>query len=468
MVQGEALHERLLATLDGSARPALADDGGAWTNVELRAAVERWRSGIRQAAAGNPRPVAVVGEKSRQAVAAIIGTLCAGRAYSTFDPVESAFRVTARLASLRPSAIVDLDGRADAWGLRGFAPIVPAFDLLVPDSSQPSLDASGLAYVLFTSGSTGAPRGVAVGHRAAVLAREKYLETAAFVPGDIVANDIPLIFDVASLDVLGALAGGAVVQLIPLSAAETAGELALRIERSGATHGFTVPTVADLLLADGAVLPPSFRRLFLTGEKVGARLEALLLRAGVDVINAYGMTEAPWVAVGRLGTGRNCFDLPGPNDPVQVEIADDGEIVLRGPGLHSAIVDPGMALGRDPGPVAAYRTGDFAIRMAKSRFEFLGRRDRHVRFDGFRIELGEIESVIEAVAPEVMALAAYDDVSGRLSIGLAPRTPRSELDIENIRARATACLPEYLSSLEYRILASTPQTITGKKSHVRN
>lgn len=461
---GACFHRTLLAGLDGPERRVLTDDRASWTNRELLDAAMRFAAGIRRRADGNRRPVAIVGTKSCEAVAAVIGALCAGRAFSTFDPIENAWRVRTRLAALRPSAIVDLDGLASSWDLHPLGPVVDALPALAPDHTQPDMAGDGLAYVLFTSGSTGAPRGVAVGHRAAVLARSAYLRAADIGHGDVVANDIPLIFDVSTLDVLGGLSAGAAVRLIPLSATEDSTELHDRLAACGATTSFTVPTVADLLFTDRAP-PTSLRRIFLTGEKIGVRLHARLTRANVEVVNAYGMTEAPWVATGRLDYGRNVFDFPAPDDPVQVELARDGEIVLRGPGLHSVIAGPETDLATDPGPVDAYRTGDYANRVDGGRFRFLGRRDRHVRYEGYRIELGEIESIVEMAAPDVLAFATLDEEPGTLTVGIAPRPGKPAPDLQATRAAAEHMLPEFLSRLGWQALPRAPRTVTGKKDY---
>lgn len=464
MSSRETLHGGLIDALDGPVRRALSDHRGKMSNVELLAEANRWRAGIQRMIPGNHRPVAVLGEKSCMAVAAIIGVLMSGRAFSTFDPIEKCPRVRSRLQALRPSAILDLDKVGDGWGLCSIAPVIDDVQSIAPDDAKPVLDASGLAYVLFTSGSTGAPRGVAVGHRAATLARAAYLQAAEIKPGDVVANDIPLIFDVATLDVLGGLAAGAEISLIPLQATDSARALHESLRGSQASIGFTVPTVADLLFADFRP-PVSLRRLFLTGEKVGARLAERLSRLSLDVINAYGMTEAPWVASGRLAAGRNVFELPANDDPVQVRIAEDGEIILRGPGLHSAIITPDMPLDTDIGPVSSYSTGDFGTLIGSGRFQFLGRRDRHIRFEGFRIELGEIESVVENFAPEVLAYASFNERDGSLNVQISPRIESQDLFIASVRERSLKALPGFLPPLRWSVMPKAQRTATGKKDH---
>lgn len=416
-------------------------------------------------AADNPAPVAILGKKSALCIGVALGALFSGRAFCFFDPVEKSQRVRNRISCLGPSAVIDIDGY---FGHLIQSLPFPNVSLAEgqPEMTEHSIvfEPNRIAYVMFTSGSTGEPRGITVGHRAAVLARERYLNCTHLSETDNIVSDIPLIFDVSTLDVMGGLASGACVNLATIAETESEHLLHEKFLSTRSASAFTVPTVADLMFSKNRGLP-YLRTLLLTGELIGERLARRLESLRVNTINAYGMTEAPWVTTGRLTDGRNLLDIPSTSDPVSISIAEDGEIVLSGEGLFSGYATQSFDYTRDPGPVSEYRTGDYGTLLSDGKLQFLGRRDRHIRYDGYRIELGEIESLIEQASHDVLAYASYDPISKLISVGIAPSNPDAAVDLPMVQRRSQESIPYFMFPKDWRILNVAPRTVTGKKSH---
>ncbi len=467
ITKGDTFHGAIYSALTrGGDRTFLRDQTERWNNQDILSFSQRIHHIISSLAKSNRAPVAIMARNSAKAVSVALGALFSGRAYSFFDPIEKDVRIRNRLNVLCPSVVIDVDGLFCDF-ISGFP--FPATSLKdgIPETAETKIifEPNGIAYVLFTSGSTGHPRGIAVGHRASVLARKQYLCCTGLQASDQIVSDIPLIFDVSTLDVMGGLAAGACVNMANASITETEGELFSLLQETCSVSAFTVPTVADMIFSSSSRLP-KLRNLLLTGELVGARLAARLKNLGINTINAYGMTEAPWITTGRLSDGRNILDMPSLNDPVSIRISNDGEILISGEGLFSGFVTPFYDYTNDPGPEPEYQTGDYGKLLKNGKIQLLGRRDRHIRHDGYRVELGEIESLIETGADDVLACATYDISKKQISVGIAPKSKSTLIDLEAIRAQSSDRIPYFMFPHHWYLLDELPRTITGKKNYL--
>lgn len=251
------------------------------------------------------------------------------------------------------------------------------------------------ALVLFTSGSSGEPKGIPLS-----LANIDYFlgwssRLLGLGSGDVVANLAPLGFDLSILDVLGAWRAGATVELFQAEAAYDPAGLAARLAREF-TGVYATPSLLMRLedrgglstkLADGRL-----KRVVYAGEAYPPGELKKLLRGGLDVYNFYGPTETNVCAfhrVARRDLGRPAIPIGGPPAGTTLSIVD-GELEVRGPGVMRGYLAGAPCRGR-------FRTGDRAARDEKGRLVFLGRRDRQVKFRGRRVEPEEIEAVLNAL-----------------------------------------------------------------------
>jgi amino acid adenylation domain-containing protein len=416
---------------------ALAWEGGFMTYGELSSRAAALAGRLRALGVGQDLVVGLFAERSPELVVGLLGVLAAGGAYLPLDPGLPGDRLAWMIEDAR-AAVVLTQRR-----LRQTLPAGPAAAVLLdPLDSLETLPADpaaagiawqdagapdlGLAYVLYTSGSTGQPKGVMVPHRGVCATLRWRLQEFALGPGDRVLQSIPLTFDPSVWQIFGALLAGAQLVLVPPDRQQDLGYLGQLIRNQGITIADFPPSLLGALLerqalpaAPAAPATPAkgaLRCLFVGGEVFQPDLKDRAVAAlGTGLYNIYGPTEACidiacWgcrrdlggrsVPVGRPIAGKRVFllddALAAVPSGVQGELCAGGDGLARGylgrPDLTAAafIPDPFAAT---PGE-RLYRTGDLARFRPDGVIELLGRIDRQVKIRGLRVELGEIEALL--------------------------------------------------------------------------
>lgn len=301
------------------------------------------------------------GPKSLSAAAAWLGCLRAGVPFVPLDPSWPAARVR------KVRALLEREG-------------------VLRDSD---------ALVLFTSGSSGEPKGIPLS-----LANIEYFlgwssRLLGLGAGDVVANLAPLGFDLSILDVLGAWRAGARVELFQREAAYDPAGLAARLAGEF-TFVYATPSLLMHLEDRGGfskrLAGGRLKRVVYAGEAYPPGELEKLLRGGLDVYNFYGPTETNVCAfhrVARRDLARRAIPIGGPPAGTTLRIVD-GALEVRGPGVMRGYLAGAPCRGR-------FLTGDRAARDEEGRLVFLGRRDRQMKFRGYRVEPEEIESVLNAL-----------------------------------------------------------------------
>ncbi|EIV91084.1 amino acid adenylation enzyme/thioester reductase family protein [Frankia sp. QA3] len=375
--------------------------------------------------------VAVSLPKGPEQVVAVLGVLAAGAAYVPVGVEQPPARV-ARIAATAGFSIVITTPSRTRWP-DGVTPLAlddrpggPAPDRLVLAAADDPARLDEPAYVLFTSGSTGQPKGVEVGHRAAMNTIDDLTERLGLGPDDRTLAVSALDFDLSVFDLFAPLsAGGAVVLVDEDSRREAArwGELV-------AGHRVTilncVPAVLDLILTvagGGPAGPPelgdSLRAVLLGGDRVGVDLPARLAAAvpGCRFLGLGGTTETAIhstvcevVGGGPVPPQWRSVPYGTPLRNVRLRVVDAlgrdcpdhvaGELWIGGAGVARGYLgDPERTADRFVTHAGArwYRTGDLARYLPDGTVEFLGRRDQQVKIRGFRVEPGEVEAALRAL-----------------------------------------------------------------------
>ncbi len=421
--------------------------------------------------------VAVLLPRSGDLVVALAAVLRAGAAYVPIDPEYPAERVAAILADATPSLLVT-DRAYDAE-----VPVL-RLDAELPDSETVAVNrpliGSDTAYVIFTSGTTGRPKGVAVSHEAIVnrllWMRDDYQITAS----DRILQKTPDGFDVSVWEFFLPLITGATVVVARDGGHKDPVYLAEVIEAQRVSVAHFVPSMLTAFLAsnpDPARLA-SLRRVFFSGEALPAvaALEADRLFANASLHNLYGPTEAAVdvtaqpvgsgdtavVPIGRPVLNTTTVVLDSWLRPVGPGVV--GELYLGGIQLaHGYLGQPALTASRF---VAAedgtrlYRTGDLVRWNGRGELEYLGRADDQVKIRGFRIELDEIRNVLES-HPQVKAAAvvAFDHPAGGKFLAAYLTTSGS---VDEVREYSARRLPDYMVPTVFTVLDSLPTTVNGK------
>jgi amino acid adenylation domain-containing protein len=433
------------------------------TYAELIDRVDRLAAEL---AACGVRPGSLVAVRLPRSVGAIVTLLAcwaAGAGYLPLDPAYPAERLAFMLADSGASLLVTP---------AGLTPLAPG-----PGPG------GGVAYVVYTSGSTGQPKGVLVDH-AALAARVGWMrERYALTPADTVLQFASMSFDTFAEEVFPTLAAGATLVLGPDAGESLPGFLAAGRGDDLTVLDLPTPYWHELVAQLDAVRWPAGLRLLILGadQVDGAAVAAWHRWFGdrVRVLNTYGPTEATIVASAADLIGPGASTVDGERPPIgypaagtrlhvldewltEVPVGVAGELCVGGAGVARGYLGrPGMTADRFvPDPFGApgdrlYRTGDRARLRSDGQFEFLGRLDGQVKLRGYRVELGEVEAVLAShpLVRQAAAAVVGDRLVGYVVGGAAAA---------DLRRHAARVLPEFMVPADYVPLDALPLTPSGK------
>ncbi|MFD4027187.1 amino acid adenylation domain-containing protein [Streptomyces sp. NPDC058576] len=405
---------------------AAEEDGRRWTYRELDVRANRIAHALLARGLRREDVVAVVSERSLSWMAAVLAVLKAGCAYLPVEPHFPADRVatmltraSCRLALTATGSTATLDAAlATCPGTRSLSVQEAWAERRGDESPRRSVAPDDLAYVFFTSGSTGEPKGAMCEHAGMLNHLHAKIHDLGIGAGDVVAQIAPPCFDISLWQLLaGPLAGGRTL-LIGQETVLDAGRFLDTVAEGGVTVLQVVPSYLDAVLTLLERHPrelPALRCVSVTGEALKPDLVGrwFAARPTVPLVNAYGLTETSddthhAVLDRPPDTGRVTLGRPVQN--VRAYLVDEqlSPVPLGAPG---EIALSGVCVGRgyagDPARTRAvflpdphhpgerlYRSGDFGRWLPDGTMEFLGRRDSQVKIRGFRIETGEIENTL--------------------------------------------------------------------------
>jgi amino acid adenylation domain-containing protein len=452
-------------------------------------------------------------EKSAEALASLYGILKAGAAYVPLAPDAP----TARLARLvsHGGIRVLLTGieRAQQWSaLTG--PHSPTEYLVCvngpaegyheplnvavfgqdniarqPDSRLAmAVDTDDIAYILYTSGSTGAPKGVLLTHRNAISFVDWTVSEFTLTQRDRLSSHAPLHFDLSVLDLFAAAAAAAAVVIIPRDTAMFPAELAEFARAANISVWYSVPSAVNMLVSQlrpGSRELPRLRLVLFAGEVFPIDQLRLALKTVPDAefYNLYGPTETnaatyyhvrrplaedcPSIPIGLPIKNVELFCLTEDGSPARIN--ERGELWVGGPTVMRGYLDDSEHTAqvlRAPDPtrpgVIAYRTGDLAAQDEDGLWHFFGRRDSQIKSRGYRIELGEIEASLNT-HPAVIECAVISIPDVRYGNRIKAHVViTGEIKAAALAAYLRKILPSYMVPWSFERMTVLPRTSTGK------
>jgi len=454
------------------------NDGRTLTYGELCRRSDALACYLTQRFGDDRRPVAVLGHREPEMLIAFLSAVKSGRPYVPLDTALPQQRIEKILATSRAALV-----------------LTPK-DMLQFSASEARAPARAVQrdepfYILFTSGSTGEPKGVII----TLACLENFitwmLKKQGFVQlSEVFLNQAPFSFDLSVMDLYCSLATGGTLFSISRDHVANPKELYRALTSSGVTTWVSTPSFAQMCLVEerfSEVMLPRVRRFLFCGETLTPQTAAHLLKRfpRAQVWNTYGPTEATVATtsiridagileqysplpVGHPMPGSEIFIVNGNREVLPAN--QRGEIIIAGPN-----VSPGYLARPDLTADAffqyrgqrAYRTGDFG-RFRDNLLFFEGRMDEQIKLSGYRIELGDVEANLRALAivrdavvipvikdGTVQSLAAF--------VVLAERDDASHFDFSHrLRNRLSERLPTYMLPRKFVFLDAFPMTANGK------
>lgn len=451
--------------------------------------------------------------KSPEAIVALHGIMKAGAAYVPVDPAAPPARLAFIARDCAVAGLVTLAGRAPALqeAFRDGAPMraawladdptaggapavagVPAvpWGALAAESGAGFDNPAGaddLAYVLYTSGSTGEPKGVMLTHRNGLCFVDWAVRVFGVTRDDRLANHAPFHFDLSTFDLFAAALAGAPVYPVSARAAAFPAAVARQWAADRLTVWYATPSSLILMMTRGGLGGldlSALRVLLFAGEVFPVKYlrELIRLAPRARFANLYGPTEtnvctwhdvtAPPEGDAPLPIGRACpYDeaLVLGEDLRPAARGEVGELWIRGASVMRGYWGRPERTARslrdpDGAGTPAYRTGDLVRERPDGALEFLGRRDHQVKTRGYRVELGEIETTLHRhpLVDEAVVVAVPDDEIGHRLRAVIVAKPGAAIDAGALREYCAGTLPRYMVPETVEFRAHLPRTSSGK------
>jgi amino acid adenylation domain-containing protein len=469
---------------------AVRSEGISLTYEELNRRANQLSIHLRERGMQPGEYVPIILPRSLLMLIAQIAVLKCGGAYVPLDPDTPSQRLAFILKDCRAQRILSDGVLPPDWLPKSVVWIdCDAVDGTVESVTQePSMKVNALspAYVMYTSGSTGAPKGVIVSHRAVnrLAVNGGY---ASIESTDCIAHCSNPAFDASTFEIWGALLNGARVLLVPQAILLDAAQLAkVLIEERSTVLFLTV----GLLRAYQETLSQVFgglRYLITGGEVLDPELARKILRhSNRGFINAYGPTEcttfatthsiraieahAASIPIGSPISNTTIYILNGRLQPLPLGVV--GEVFIGGPGValgylnrpeltaERFVLDPFIG---DPN-ATMYKTGDLGRWLADGKIEYIGRNDQQVKIRGFRIELEEVEAQLlrHNAVGEAVVLARQDEPEQKRLVAYVIAKGGTAPSADGLREHLKRALPEYMVPSAFVVLEVFPLTPNGK------
>lgn len=449
----------------------------SWTYRELDQITNRIAHLLAGNGAGPGEVVGLLVPRSGEAIIGLLAILKTGAAYLPIDPAHPDERIKFMMSDAGPVAVLttaDLGSRFDGLDVS----VIEIDDPLIdgqPSSALPTPEPDDLAYMTYTSGTTGVPKAVAVTHHNVTQLVDAVRADLPARPGEVWSQWHSLVFDVSVWEIWGALLHGGRLVVVPESVASSPDDLHELLISEKVSVLCQTPSAAGMLSPERL----ESTTLIVAGEACPPELVDRWATSGRTMINAYGPTEATIYAAmsGPLTPGSGVAPIGSPVPGAALFVLDKwlrpapegvvGELYVAGNGVAPGYAHrSGLTASRflacpfgGPGS-RMYRTGDLVQWGEDGQLQYLGRADEQVKIRGYRIELGEIQAALARLdgVEQAVVIAREDRPGDKRLVGYIMGTA----DPVEARSALAERLPAYMVPAAVVVLDALPLTVNGK------
>ncbi|WP_300454558.1 amino acid adenylation domain-containing protein [Accumulibacter sp.] len=484
-------------------RPALVLGGGRTLSYgDLDRLANRLAHWLRSRGVGRRDVLGLFNGKTGEAYASMLAALKIGAAYVNFDDQNPPQRLARILATCRPRLVIadhDLAPEIEHACAAAGTPVtrLPDAESLTGwpttrSGEMPRVTGGDPAYLMFTSGSTGNPKGVVVSHASVLNFIPWAADEFGITPQDVLTGVNPPYFDNSVFDFYASLFTGAALAPIGRDTVAAPRELVRRVGKLGCTLWFSVPSLLIYLMTMRQLRAgswPALRCVVFGGEGYPKReLKKLfdLFHPTARLVNVYGPTECTCICsaytlsegdfldpnglapLGKPAANVSCLLLKDADTPARP--GEVGELCLLGPqlaiGYYNDAERTAISFATNPRcmdfPERMYRTGDLVRQDEQGLLYFVGRIDNQIKHLGYRIELEEIEAALQSLPQVTQAVAIYQRVREQHGRIVAFVGSRAAIDESALRDALHDRLPAYMIPGHIAVLAELPRNANGK------
>lgn len=443
------------------------------------------------------RPVAVYLDKSVQSLSAFFGVVYSGNFYVVVDTQMPADRINTIFQTLAPVAVLtDKKNLDKAKELNFTGPLflyeeavrMPADEEALHKIRRNMIDTDPL-YALFTSGSTGVPKGAVISHRSAISYADWVTEAFGIDENTVFGNQTPFYFSMSVLDIYSTIKNGATLHIIPKKCFAFPLKLLEYLNEKQVNTVYWVPSALCIVAnwkAFEYVSVPTLKKVLFAGEVMPNKQLNMLRKElpGVLFANLYGPTEVTdictYYVVDRefaddeplpIGSAcNNCGVFVLKDDNTQALPGEEGELCVRGSflamGYFNNAEKTSQVFVQNPlnpyYPETVYRTGDIVKYNEKGELVYISRKDFQIKHMGYRIELGEIETAVSAVDGMKACACIYDEKKEKIVLIYTG----DKLDDKKVMDSIKGKLPSYMLPNKMKKVKAMPYNANGKIDRV--
>jgi amino acid adenylation domain-containing protein len=460
-------------------KAAVVDDEQTLTYAQLVTRSRSVAEALKRKGIGANDLVAVVVDRSALMLPLLLGVMASGAAYIPVDPEYPPERVATWISKAK---LCIVSPRTENAASATSCPSVQMEELFKApgDGTMAAPGGDGRAYVLFTSGSTGVPKGVEVTHKNLV----NFVMSMKADPGmsekDVLGAVVTLSFDISGYEMYVPLAAGATIVVADRETAQDGRDLAELLQKHAVTVVQATPSTFRLLKLAG--YDPKGLKALVGGEAFPPDIAEWLITGGADVTNVYGPTETTiWSTLQHVTEVTNPIPIGKPIANTTTYVLDAagemtaigaiGELLIGGDGVAKGYLDQPEATAErfikdrfsDKPGARLYRTGDRARIRHDGAIEYLGRGDNQVKIRGHRIEIGEIEAAMHKFDPVSQGAVCVlkDGNDARLAAFIIPKAGQTVTATE-LRRHLRKTLPDAMIPQIVELVTDLPQTSNGK------